>query len=140
MLISQFALKTEMGVDTVRYYVRLGLLQPGESTKGGCNPYQIFSREDVRSAQTIQLGKALGMSLKEISAFMDDYRQERLTPEKTAEVINTQRTRLRAKGYDMLAMADYLDAKLIWLQSGETGDEPDLQVFLLHGRAAIHAA
>ena len=140
MLISQFALKTGMGVDTVRYYVRLGLLQPGESTKGGRNPYQIFSREDVRSAQTIQLGKVLGMSLKEISAILDDYRHKRLTPEKAVEIINTQRTRLRAKGYDMLAMADYLDAKLIWLQSGEAEDEPDLQVFLLRGRAAIQAA
>ncbi|MCZ4345513.1 MerR family transcriptional regulator [Devosia neptuniae] len=130
MLISQFAQKTGLGVDTVRYYVRVGLLQPGESAKGGRNPYQIFTADDVRAAQTIQLGQALGMSLKAISAFLEDYRQGRLTRKKNAELIVSQRDRLRAKGHDMLAMADYLDAKLEWLQSG--GNEPDLQDFLSH--------
>lgn len=130
MLISQFAKKMDVSVDTVRYYVRRGLLTPGDSTKGGRNPYQIFSAEDVRSAQTIQLCQALGMSLKEIGALLEDTRTGQLTDEKLIEFMVTQHDILRNKARDMGAMADYLKAKIAWKRNQPDAEEPDLMDFL----------
>ena len=42
MLISEFARRTALSVDTVRYYVRAGLMTPQQGTRGGRNPYQEF--------------------------------------------------------------------------------------------------
>lgn len=130
MLISQFAHKTSLSVDTVRYYVRRGLLTPGDGTKGGRNPYQIFSKDDVRSAQTIQLCQALGMSLKEIGALLEDSRTGKLTRKKLIELMATQHDILRTKARDMLAMADYLQAKIAWKRNEPSAEEPDLMDFL----------
>lgn len=130
MLISQFAQKMGLSVDTVRYYVRQGLLTPGDSTKGGRNPYQIFSTEDVRSAQTIQLCQALGMSLKEISALLEDTRTGKLTDEKLIAFMVAQHEVLRNKARDMNAMADYLEAKMAWKRKQPGAEEPVLMDFL----------
>jgi DNA-binding transcriptional MerR regulator len=68
MLISEFARAAEMSVDTVRFYVRKGLLQPETGMKGGANPYQIFTPEHVEQARMIRMAQGLGFSLREISA------------------------------------------------------------------------
>ena len=60
MLISEFARATGLSPETVRYYVRRNLLRPQLSTKGGRNPYQLFTDADVRIAGLIRLGQALG--------------------------------------------------------------------------------
>lgn len=137
MLISQFAQKMGLGIDTARYYVRIGLLTPGESAKGGRNPYQIFSTDDVRAAQTIQLCQALGMSLKEIGTLLEDSRTGTLTNEKLVELMLTQHDILKNKARDMLAMAEFLKAKIAWKRNEPGAKEPYLMDFL---RSAERAA
>ena len=105
MLISEFARRTALSVDTVRYYVRAGLMTPQQGTRGGRNPYQEFSEADIRVADVIRFGQALGMSLKEISAVLH----------------------LRARGEDLLRLARYLDEKIEWINAGSHGDPPELE-------------
>ncbi len=64
MLISEFARATRLSTDTVRFYIRRGLLVPENNGKGGRNPYQIFTAEHVQTARLIRMAQSLGMSLK----------------------------------------------------------------------------
>ncbi len=135
MLISEFARTTALSVDTVRFYVRRGLLRPKVGAKGGSNPYQQFADEDVFAAQTIHLGQALGMSLTDIGTFLEDHRCGKLTPEKTIGLLAGQRDRLRERERELQAMSAYLEAKITWLR-GRRGTQPLLQDYLSpeHGR------
>ena len=84
MLISEFARRAELSTDTVRFYVRKGLLAPGTGMKGGSNPYQIFSDQDLEAARMIRMAQGLGFSLREIAALAAEYNAGRMTPERSS--------------------------------------------------------
>lgn len=129
MLISEFARAAGLSTDTVRFYVRRGLLVPEIGGKGGRNPYQIFTEEHVRDARIIRLAQSLGMSLKEIAALGQEYRAGRMTRERSIEIMSNQLELLEHKARELDALASYLRAKLAWLNNGEKGPEPDLADF-----------
>jgi MerR family copper efflux transcriptional regulator len=79
MLISEFARITGLPRDTVRFYARLGLLQPKTNGMGGRHPYSFFTDKDIQAAEVIRIAQSLGMSLKEIAAFTEERRKGRLT-------------------------------------------------------------
>jgi DNA-binding transcriptional MerR regulator len=81
MLISEFARKTGLTTDTVRLYVRRGLLTPETNGKGGRNPYQVFTAEQVRRAKFVCTAQSLGLSLKDLAAIGKERQARRLTPE-----------------------------------------------------------
>ncbi len=79
MLISEFARAAGLTPDTVRFYIRRGLLKPLNGKKGGSNPYQVFTEEHVQIARMIRMGQSLGFSLREIEALNVEYQAKRLT-------------------------------------------------------------
>jgi len=129
MLISEFARATELSVDTVRFYVRKGLLQPETGMKGGTNPYQIFTSEHVEQARMIRMAQGLGFSLREISALAEEYLSGGMTPARSLEVMRTQLARLEEKADQLNAMVGYVRAKIAWLEGGERGPEPGFGEF-----------
>lgn len=130
MLISEFAKTTGLSADTVRFYVRRGLLDPETGAKGGRNPYQIFTEEHVRTARLIRMAQSLGMSLKEISAVSEEHRKGLITRERSIELMDMQLTRLEAKRSELETMGNYMRAKLAWLRGGEQGPEPQFSDFV----------
>lgn len=130
MLISEFAKATGLSADTVRFYIRRGLLDPEVGAKGGRNPYQIFTEEHVRAARMIRMAQSLGMSLKEISAISEEHRKGLITRERSIELMEIQLGRLEAKKAELDAMGNYLRAKLAWLYGGEQGPEPQFSSFV----------
>ena len=125
MLISEFAREAGLPVDTVRFYIRRGLLTPESNGKGGRNPYQEFTAEHVREAKMIRLAQSLGMSLKEIAAVGKEYREGRITRGRSIEIMSQQLERLETKAAELQAMGNYIRAKIKWLKGGEKGPEPD---------------
>lgn len=114
---------TGLTPDTVRFYIRRGLLKPHTGRKGGSKPYQIFTNEHVQTARAIQMAKSLGFSLREITALNVEYEAKRITPSRGAEILRGQLTRLEEKASHVNAMMDYIRAKLTWLDAG--ADEPE---------------
>jgi len=90
MLISEFAKATGLSRDTVRFYVRLGLLQPQATAKGGQRPYQLFSAGDIQVAKIIRVAQSLGMPLKQIGEIAEERRQGRMTRERSADILRSQ--------------------------------------------------
>jgi len=125
MLISAFAAATGLSRDTVRFYVRLGLLRPKTNGKGGRHPYQFFTGEDIQAAEVIRVGQSLGLSLKEIAALDTERRESGITSERLIEILSGQLARLEAKAADLAAMTSFVRAKIDWLVAGGRGSQPD---------------
>jgi MerR family copper efflux transcriptional regulator len=127
MLISEFVRRTGLARETVRYYVRFGLLQPQATNKGGRHPYLMFTDEDVHSADVIRVGQALGLSLREIVELRTARRSGDLPRKKRIALMKDQLARLEAKSAELERLKTYVRAKIAWQQSGEKGDEPMLR-------------
>ena len=63
MKIGELSRRTGIGIDTVRYYERQGLLRPASRMASG---YRLFDAEDVSRLQFIRRAKVLGFTLEEI--------------------------------------------------------------------------
>src|SRR5271165_3450628 len=125
MLISEFARAAGLTPDTVRFYVKRGLLKPLTGKKGGSNPYQVFTNEHVQMARTIRMAQSLGFSLREIAALNVEYQAKRMTPARGAEILRGQLGRLEEKAAHVNAMIGYIKAKLVWMEGGSKGPEPN---------------
>jgi MerR family copper efflux transcriptional regulator len=121
MLISEFARVTGLTRDTVRFYARLGLLQPQTNGKGGRHPYSVFTDKDIQAAEVIRIAQSLGMSLKEIAAFNEERRKGRLTGERRVEIMSAQLVSLEAKATELEMMISYVRAKIDWLTGNQRG-------------------
>ncbi len=63
MKIGELAQRADVGIDTVRYYERQGLLPPPRRQASG---YRCYSLEDVERLRFIRRAKGLGFTLVEI--------------------------------------------------------------------------
>ena len=68
LTIGKAAKQAGVGVDTVRFYEREGLLARARRTQGG---YRLYSADDVDRLRFIRRAKALGFSLQEIRELLD---------------------------------------------------------------------
>lgn len=130
MLISEFARRAGLTIDTVRFYIRRGLITPEKSSKGGRNAYQVFTADHILAARIIRTAQSLGMSLKEIAAISRARREGRVTRDRSIEILRAQLGELEAKARQVEALRLYLVAKLDWLGGGEKGPPPDVGPYL----------
>ncbi|WP_237152255.1 MerR family transcriptional regulator [Oryzibacter oryziterrae] len=124
MLIGEFARRAGLSQDTVRFYVRKGLLAPATDARGGRNPYQVFSERDVSTALMIRFAQSLGMSLREIAAIASELARDGLTAAREIEIIDQQIGKLEEKAADLARLLGYLHTKRDWMARGKSGDEP----------------
>jgi MerR family copper efflux transcriptional regulator len=130
MLISEFARATGLTPDTIRFYVRRGLLKPETSGKGGSNPYQFFTAEHVQTARIIRFAQSLGFSLREIATLNGEYQAGAITQARSAEILRQQLARLEEKAVHLNEMIAYLRAKLEWMNAAGDGPEPDFAEYM----------
>ena len=68
LTIGRVASQAGVGIDTVRFYERRGLLPEPERTASG---YRIYTVETIDRLNFIRRAKDLGFSLEEISTLLD---------------------------------------------------------------------
>lgn len=122
MLISEFASASGLSIDTVRFYLRQGLLTPKRSSKGGAGGYREFGPDELRIAAGIRTGQALGLSLAEIKRFIVERRAAPRSAGKGIDVMEMHRERLHERLLELQRLLAYMDRKIEWMK-GE-GDEP----------------
>lgn len=69
MTVAKLAQETQVSSDTIRYYVRAGLLTPGRNVE---NNYHVFSENDAKRLKFIHHAKQLGYTLKEIQQIIEE--------------------------------------------------------------------
>jgi Predicted transcriptional regulators len=124
MLISEFARRAGISPDTVRFYVRKGLIQPELGQKGGSNPYQIFTAEHLDTAKIIKLAQTLGFTLREIAILGQEYAAVGMSLERRTAIMRSQLEKIEAKARQIEAVRAYMRDKIAWMEGGETGPEP----------------
>ncbi|WP_343518817.1 MerR family transcriptional regulator [Sphingomonas sp.] len=124
MLISEFAKRAGLSVDTVRFYIRKGLLAPETGLKGGSNPYQLFTADHLEVARIIRMAQGLGFTLREIAALAAEYNAGQITPARSRELMRMQLGRLEEKAAQLGAMIDYTRAKLAWMDGDQRDPAP----------------
>ncbi len=72
--ISQVAQAAELPTTTVRYYERVGLVEPEDRSAGN---YRLYSEESLRKLKFIRAAQAIGFTLDDVKALL-------LTPNNTA--------------------------------------------------------
>ena len=68
LTIGKLAKQAEVGVDTVRYYERQGLLP---QVKRGLSGYRLYSQQHVDRLSFIRRAKTLGFSLQDIAELLE---------------------------------------------------------------------
>lgn len=124
MLIGEFARLTGLSQDTIRFYVRKGLLTPQFGAKGGRHAWQVFAERDVSAARIIRFAQSLGMSLKEIAEIDMELRCGGGSPERATEILDVQLARLEQKGAELAELIGYLRAKRDRIAHSKAGGEP----------------
>ncbi|ADO41802.1 MerR family transcriptional regulator [Ketogulonicigenium vulgare] len=128
MLIAEFARETGLPRETVRFYVRRGLLHPQQGIKGGSRPYQIFGDKDVELARIIRVHQALGSSLSEIGDMIADYTQDADNPDRTRTLLSDHIARLEQQRHEIDGMLAFLRSKLDWMAQ-QKGPPPKFSDF-----------
>lgn len=68
LTIGEFSEQTNVPVDTLRYYEKIGLLKPEHRSLSG---YRLYGEENLASCQFILSAKALGFSLDTIKTLLN---------------------------------------------------------------------
>jgi len=129
VLISEFSEASGLSRDTVRFYVRLGLLKPRRGVKGGRNAYQEFTPDDVQTAKVVRAAQSLGLSLGEIAQLERERREHGIDDARRIEILRKQMAMLEQKKAQLDVAAAYVAAKIEWLSSGAEGARPTFGAF-----------
>ena len=99
--------KTGLSAHTLRYYEKEGLISGVERTQGG---FRQYTDSDLEKLGLIRCLKNTGMSIKEISRFVELTREGEQTLEERVELLRAHRNRVLER---MAEMQQYLD-KVNW--------------------------
>jgi DNA-binding transcriptional MerR regulator len=123
VLIKEFCQATGLPRDTVRFYVKRGLLTPDVGSRAS-NRYQVFDQAQVERARLIRTAQRLGFSLGEIARLAQKYEGRDVPRAAKAELLRSRLAALDEQARLLRLMRSYLAAKLRWVEEGEVGAPP----------------
>jgi MerR family copper efflux transcriptional regulator len=113
MLIAEFARTTGLSRDTIRFYVKKGLLQPDI----GSNRYQDFDAEQVDRALLVREKQSLGFTLREISSLSKEFARG-ISLQRQAQVMRERLAVVDEQATKLARLREYFVAKIAWLDGG----------------------
>ncbi len=120
MKIKEFSRKSGVSEHTIRFYEARGLLRPSRNESG----YRVYSGQDSSVLADILMGQKLGFSLAEIRTGIDLWRSGQLDQATKVGLVSEKLEETVSKIAELQAVADYLQAKLAWIQADEVGECP----------------
>jgi MerR family transcriptional regulator, copper efflux regulator len=119
MLIAEFARTTGLSRDTIRFYVKKGLLQPDI----GSNRYEDFDAEQVDRALLIREKQSLGFTLREISVLSKEFARG-ISLQRQTQVMRERLAVVDEQAAKLARLREYFAAKIAWLDGGATATPP----------------
>lgn len=114
MTVSQLAKRLDVSADTIRHYVRSGLLTPQRDPDNG---YKRFGEADVKRLQFILQAKSLGFSLQDIHIIMDQSSHGESPCPQVREIMARRLKETEAKIAAMQATYEHMKQAMIQWQS-----------------------
>ena len=126
--IGEVAKQSGLGIDTLRFYEKQGLLGRPARTESG---YRLYPREVFEQIEFIKRAQALGFSLDEIARIMAERREGHAPCQHVREVV---RRRLAALDEELATLRKYRNELAKTLEGWEkTGDVPGHVCGLIEG-------
>ena len=121
MRIKEFAARTGLSPDTIRFYETKGLLKPARNAN---SRYRDFGSEDLAIVDDILTSQALGFSLKEMQEGLELWRTGSLDQSAKLQAIRQRLAEVRRRRAEYESIERYLQAKAGWVETGEVGSGP----------------
>ena len=121
LTINQLALQSKLPAHVVRYYVRIGLIQPSDQQENG---YRLFTPEDAARLRFVRLAKHLGFTLSEIGEITQHADMKESPCQEVRRIIQNRIVENRIKIDEMLQLQDRMESALEHWQTMPDG-EPD---------------
>jgi MerR family copper efflux transcriptional regulator len=122
MLIQEFSKRTGWTRDTIRFYERLGLLQP---VRGRGNGYRHYTEAEVEVAEQVKMAQTLGFSLTEIKQGVGAYRTGAMTASLEDAMMEQKLAQVELQLERLRRVKEYLVKKRAWLRGGRVGEKPE---------------
>ncbi|MBC7806482.1 MAG: MerR family transcriptional regulator [Akkermansiaceae bacterium] len=106
--VQEAAAETGLSVHTLRYYERVGLLDP--PARGETSGHRKYSEDDLRRVQFLKRLRTTGMPIREMQRFVDLYRQGDETLPDREKLLQNHRCQVLAQVaelQDSLAAIEY---------------------------------
>jgi len=109
MRIAEVSERHGLSSDTLRYYERIGLLQPVNRSESGIRDY---SEADIRRVDFIKCMRSAGLPIEVLIEYVGLVQQGDQTIEARKEILKEQRELLAARMQEMQKTLDLLDHKI----------------------------
>jgi len=107
--VNELAIQSHVLPHVVRYYLRIGLLQPAGHQENG---YRYFTPQDTNRVRFIRTAKHLGFTLKEIKQILLHADQGKSPCEDARKIIQHRIEENRIKIQQMLALQERMETTL----------------------------
>lgn len=109
MTVHELARAAGVTADTVRHYVRIGLLKPQRNPG---NNYRLFGRADLRRLRFVRKAQLLGFTLKEICQLLEASRSGRLSCTDVREAVERRIRENRRRLDALMALQRRMEAAM----------------------------
>jgi DNA-binding transcriptional MerR regulator len=109
MKIAEVSQQFGLSADTLRYYERIGLLQPVNRSDSGIRDYQ---EADVKRVEFIKCMRSAGLPIEVLIEYVGLVQQGDRTVAARKEILQEQRALLAARMTEMQKTLDLLDNKI----------------------------
>jgi MerR family transcriptional regulator, aldehyde-responsive regulator len=109
MKIAEVSERYDLSSDTLRYYERIGLIQPVNRNGGGIRDYNEL---DLRRVEFIKCMRSAGLPIETLIEYVRLVQQGDRTIEARKEILKEQRELLAARMKEMQKTLDILDHKI----------------------------
>ena len=111
----------DVTADSVRHYVRIGLLKPKRNPDNG---YKLFAGDDIKKVRFIRLAKNLGFTLSDIKKILNHSRKAQSPCPTVRKIIEKHIKENKAKLMELVALQKRMETALKKWEAMPDG-EPD---------------
>lgn len=114
MKIAEVSEKYDLSTDTLRYYERIGLIQPVSRNKGGIRDY---GENELHRIEFIKCMRRAGLPIEVLSEYIHLVEQGDSTTERRRQILLEQREKLIGRMSEMQQTLDLLDYKISFYET-----------------------
>lgn len=118
LTIQQVAAKTELSVHTLRYYEKIGLMDP---ISRAANGHRIYHAKDLEWIELLKRLRATDMPIAQMQRFADLMRQGDAGIRQRRELLEEHEQKLLEQVKELQDTLDVLRGKIVYYRSWEAG-------------------
>ena len=115
LTIGHLSRRTGCGIETIRYYGRIGLVPPPARTEGG---HRLYSDQEARHLAFIPRGRDLGFTLDEVRSLLGLMDRGDYSCADAQTIAQSHLEDVRVRQRDLARMARALDGKVASCEGG----------------------